>query len=144
MAGETHIEIEDGLRIPLSELTYRATRSGGPGGQHANTTSTRVELTWNVRESGALTEEQRSRLLQRLDNRVDTSGVLRLTASGSRSQARNRQEVTERFREIVAQAMRRPKPRKRTRPPRRAKERRLKEKKRRSELKKKRGPVKEE
>ena len=144
MVEEAHIKIEDGVRVPVSELAYRATRSGGPGGQHANTTSTKVELTWNVRHSSALTEAQRARVLQRLGHRVDASGVLRLTAEGSRSQARNRDEVTERFRKLVAEAVRQPKPRKRTRPPRRAKEKRLREKKRRSDIKKKRGPVKED
>ena len=144
MVEEAHLEIGNGVRVPLKELTYRASRSGGPGGQHANTTSTRVELAWNVRRSDALSDVQRARILQHLANRIDGSGVLRLTAEGSRSQARNRHEVTERFRKLVGEAVRPPTPRKRTRPPRRAKEKRLKEKKRRSEIKKKRGPVEEE
>lgn len=131
------------MRIPLGELGYRASRSGGPGGQHVNTSSTRVELTWNVAGSAAFTEELRDRLLARLGNRIDSSGVLRLTASGSRSQWRNRQDVTERFCRLVADALREPKPRKRTRPPRAATEARLREKRQRSNLKRDRGPVRD-
>ena len=60
------VVINTGLSIPRSELTYRATRSGGPGGQHVNTSSTRVELVWDVKASPALSDEQRERLLQKL------------------------------------------------------------------------------
>lgn len=137
------IIIDATLRIPRSELVYRATRSGGPGGQHVNTSSTRVELFWDLANSPSVTVAQRSHLLERLAHRLDSAGVLRLTASGSRSQARNKEEVTDRFRSILAVALQVPKPRKRTRPTRASKEARLRAKRRRSEIKQRRGPVTE-
>jgi ribosome-associated protein len=63
MTDDNALDIDGRLRVPLAELTYRATRSGGPGGQHVNTSATRVELTWNVRSSPSLSDEQRTRLL---------------------------------------------------------------------------------
>ena len=103
--------------LPLAELEFRASRSGGPGGQHVNTSSTRVEVTGGTsRGSPALSEEQRQRLLARLASRLDGTGRLRLVSSGSRSQLRNREDVTERLREVVAQALVVPKTRKRTAP----------------------------
>src|SRR6478672_9598591 len=95
------LQVTPQLRISSVELDYRASRSGGPGGQHVNTSSTRVELWWDVAASPALSEPQRQRLLSRLANRLDGSGRLRLVSSGSRSQLRNREEVTERLRELV-------------------------------------------
>ena len=130
-----HLVVSTDLVIPRDELTYRATRSGGPGGQHVNTSSTRVELRWSVRDSPSLSVEQRTRLERRLAPRLDGEGRLRLVSSGSRSQLQNREEVTERFCAIVAKALEVPKPRKRTRAPRAAKERRLANKKHRGEIK---------
>jgi ribosome-associated protein len=130
-----YLEITPALLLPLAELDYRATRSGGPGGQHVNTSSTRVELWWDVRSSPALTEDQRARLLERLSRRLDGEGRLRVVASESRSQLRNREAATERLRELVAFALAVPKPRKRTRPSRAAKAARLEAKRRRSALK---------
>jgi ribosome-associated protein len=129
------LEISPALRVPLAELEYRASRSGGPGGQHVNTSSTRIELWWDVAGSPALTDEQRRHLLVRLASRLDGTGRLRLVSSGSRSQLRNRDEVTERFRDIVARALVVPKPRKRTKPSRAAKAARLEGKRRRSATK---------
>jgi ribosome-associated protein len=133
------IRITGGVAVPRSELTFRATRGGGPGGQHVNTSATRVELTWDVANTTALTEEQRARVLQKLANRIDESGTLRLVASENRSQHQNREAVTARFQDLLAWALRTPRPRKRTRPPKAAKEKRLKQKKHRSEVKKLRG-----
>jgi ribosome-associated protein len=135
------IQIEGGPAIPRAELTYRATRSGGPGGQHVNTSSTRVELTWNVTASPALTDEQRTRILEKLATRIDDTGTLRVVAADSRSQHQNRETATARFAELVARALVRPKPRRATRPPKASKEARLEEKKQRGEVKKKRGRV---
>jgi ribosome-associated protein len=135
------IHIDETLAIPASELTYRAVRSSGPGGQHVNTSATRVELVWNVRESASLDEVQRERLLARLANRIDQRGVLRLVEGRRRSQLQNREEVTRRFASILAKALTVPRKRKRTKPPRSAGEKRLREKKRRSETKQGRGPV---
>jgi len=141
MSGTDTLEIGPTLSIPLSELVFRATRSGGPGGQHVNTSSTRVELTWNLEASTALDEAQRARLRERLATRIDSRGVLRLVAGGSRSQHQNREAVTERFVSLVAAALRRRKPRRKTKPPRSARESRLREKKQRAETKKQRGKV---
>ena len=125
------LEVSPDLRVPLAELEFRASRSGGPGGQHVNTSSTRVEVTWDVAGSPALSEEQRQRLLVRLASRLDGSGRLRLVSSSTRSQLRNREDVTERLRDVVAQALVVPKERKRTRTPRAAKAARLESKRRR-------------
>lgn len=129
------------LSIPRAELTYRATRAGGPGGQHVNTSSTRVELTWDVKQSGAVTDEQRERIVRKLAKRVTADGVFRLTSAGSRSQYQNKEDVTERFAHMIAQALHQPKRRKKTKPTRASKEARLQNKKRRSQTKKHRGPI---
>ncbi len=126
------------LRLPFSELEYQASRSGGPGGQHVNTSSTRVEVWWDIASSPSLTEDQRAWLLTRLATRLDTAGRLRLVSSGSRSQLRNREEVTERLREVVAEALHVPKKRKATRPSRAARAARLEGKRRRSSVKRER------
>ena len=134
------LDVSPDLRVPLAELEFRASRSGGPGGQHVNTSSTRVEVTWDVAGSPALSEEQRQRLLVRLASRLDGTGRLRLVSSGTRSQLRNREDVTERLREVVAQALVVPKARKRTRTPRAAKAARLENKRRRAATKRDRRP----
>ena len=138
MPDTATIEVSPALRVPLSELEYRATRSGGPGSQHVNTSSTRVELWWDLAGSPALSEEQRRHLLARLASRLDAAGRLRLVSSSSRSQLRNREDVTERFRRIVAHGLKVPKPRKRTKPSRAAKAARVESKRRRSALKRER------
>jgi ribosome-associated protein len=125
---EDAVEITESVRIPRSELTYRATRSGGPGGQHVNTSSTRVELTWSAAGSPSLSEEQRERVLQKLGSRLDGEGVLRLAASEFRSQLRNREAATERFAELLRRALHVPRPRRATRPSRAAREERLRAK----------------
>ncbi|HZN98460.1 MAG TPA: alternative ribosome rescue aminoacyl-tRNA hydrolase ArfB [Gemmatimonadales bacterium] len=124
------LDVTPDLRIPLSELEYRASRSGGPGGQHVNTSSTRVELWWDVAASPSLIPEQRDLLLQRLGRRLDSSGRLRLVSSGSRSQLRNKEEVTERLRRVLAAAVAVRKKRKPTKPSRSAKAARLEAKRR--------------
>lgn len=139
------LEISPALRLPLAELEYRASRSGGPGGQHVNTSSTRVEVWWDIAASPTLSEAQRQRLLSRLASRLDGSGRLRLVSSGTRSQLRNREAVTERLRELVAAALVVPKARKRTRPSRAAKAARLERKRRRSATKRdRRAPTGDE
>jgi ribosome-associated protein len=135
MADGNALEVSGELRVPLAELEFRATRSGGPGGQHVNTSSTRVELVWDLAASPTLTPEQRDRLRQRLATRLDAAGRLRLVSSASRSQLRNREDVTERLRLLLAQALVVPKTRKRTKPSRAAKAARLQGKRRRSATK---------
>ncbi|HSJ25672.1 MAG TPA: alternative ribosome rescue aminoacyl-tRNA hydrolase ArfB [Longimicrobiales bacterium] len=135
------LQVNDELAIPLAELAYRATRSGGPGGQHVNTSSTKVEVEFDVASSPSLTDAQRSRIMEKLATRIDGSGILRLTSSASRSQHQNREDVTERLAALLAEALVRPKPRRKTKVPRSVKEARLKEKKQRAETKRRRGPV---
>jgi ribosome-associated protein len=142
---DSFLEVTSELRIPLSELVYRASRSGGPGGQHVNTSSSRIEVWWDVGGSPSLTDQQRSLLLQRLAPRLDTSGSLRLVATGSRSQLRNREEATERLRNVVAEALAVRKKRKPSKPSRAAKAARLEAKRRRSATKqRRRGPLPED
>lgn len=135
MSPEGFVDVTATLRIPLGELVYRASRSSGPGGQHVNTSSTRVEVVWDIAVSTAVTEEERARLLARLATRLDSSGRLRLVSGETRSQLRNRESVTERLRAVVAGALAVPKRRKRTRVPASVKAARLEAKRRRSDLK---------
>lgn len=144
MSNDTILPITARLSIPRSELAFRASRSSGPGGQHVNTSSTRVELVWDVAASPSLSDEQRARVQDKLANRITNDGLLLLAEGGSRSQHRNREAVTARLQELLREALHRPKPRKKTRPGRAARERRLKRKKRRSEKKRLRGPVSRE
>ncbi|HUF30622.1 MAG TPA: alternative ribosome rescue aminoacyl-tRNA hydrolase ArfB [Gemmatimonadaceae bacterium] len=132
------------VSIPRSELTVRATRSGGPGGQHVNTSSTRVELVWNVRTTSALNDENRARLLTRLSHRVDSEGAVRVVAGATRSQRRNRDDAEERLVALVRRALATPRKRIPTRASRAAKEARLTAKRRRGETKKARRPMDEE
>jgi ribosome-associated protein len=145
MAEDNALEITPELSIPLAELAYQASRSGGPGGQHVNTSSTRIEIWWDVAQSPSLTEEQRARLLEKLGSRLDTAGRLRLVSSGSRSQLRNREEATERLRDVLAKALVVPRRRKPTKPSRSAKAARLDAKRRRAVTKqRRRGPLPED
>ena len=132
------LDVSPELRIPLSELDYRASRSGGPGGQHVNTSSTRIELWWDVAGSPSLSAEQRELLLHRLGPRLDSSGRLRLVSSGSRSQLRNREDVTERLQAVLTAALAPRKKRKPTKPSRAAKAARLEAKRRRATTKQRR------
>jgi ribosome-associated protein len=129
------IPVNPELTIPLSEVSYRASRSGGPGGQHVNTSSTRIELVWDVEHSPSLTDAQRALILEKLANRISGEGVLTLASSETRSQHQNREQVTERLAELLRGALHVPKKRKKTKPPRAARENRLQAKKRRSETK---------
>src|SRR3954451_16288203 len=138
MADANLLEITPELSIPLSELEYRASRSGGPGGQHVNTSSTRVEVWWDVAGSAAPTADQRDRLLQKLASRLDSNGRLRLVSSGTRSQLRNREEVTERLRDGVPAPLVLPKKRRPTKPSRAAKAARLEAKRWRAATKRER------
>lgn len=138
MPAPDGITINARLTIPRGELVLRATRSGGPGGQHVNTSSTRIELTWSVAESPALTEEQRARLLTRLASRLDGEGRLRIVAQEERSQLQNREAAIRRFRDVVRRALVVPRTRKPTRPTAASKERRLQAKRERSDRKRER------
>ena len=138
MIRDNRLEITPALASPLAELEYRASRSGGPGGQHVNTSSTRVEVWWDMAGSPSLTEEQRSRLLARLASRLDGTGRLRVVSSGTRSQLQNREEATERLAQLVAAALVVPRRRKPTKPSKAARAARLEAKRRRAATKRER------
>jgi len=140
MADDNALEVTPDLRLPLCELEYLASRSGGPGGQHVNTSSTRIEVWWDVANSPTLNPEQRAQLLERLRARLDSAGRLRVVSSATRSQLRNREDATERLREIVAAALVIRKSRRPTRPSRAAKAARLEAKRRRAATKRHRRP----
>ncbi|MCU1498423.1 MAG: hypothetical protein JWM47_2376 [Acidimicrobiales bacterium] len=118
-----------GVRIPRSELSVRFTASGGPGGQHANKTATRVELLFDVEASAALLPVQRDRVLERL------GPLVRIVVDEERSQLRNRALAEERLVARLAAALHVERPRRATKPSRGAKQRRLTTKKQRSETK---------
>ncbi len=129
------IQINRTVSVDDSELQFSFARSGGPGGQHANTSSTKVELRWDVAASTALTDEQRELVLRRLANRINADGELVLQSSEYRSQTRNRDAVVARFATLVADALRVRASRRPTRPSKGARQRRLDAKRRRSETK---------
>jgi ribosome-associated protein len=139
VSAERALVVNASLTIPRSELTFRATRAGGPGGQHVNTSSTRIELLWNVPQSRALHEDDRARLLDKLASRLDGDGNVRVVSSEHRSQARNREAAEERLVDLVRHALVVRRKRHRTRPPRSAVAERLREKKRRADRKRERG-----
>jgi ribosome-associated protein len=129
---EDVLRVRKGLVIPLSEITWRATTSGGPGGQHANRTLTRVEVQFDVAASATLGPRQRARLLERL------GPVVRASASDSRSQARNRQLALERLASRLSEGLRVDPTRRPTRPTKSSQVRRVEEKRRRSQTKQQR------
>ncbi|GAA1800536.1 alternative ribosome rescue aminoacyl-tRNA hydrolase ArfB [Agromyces neolithicus] len=134
------LRVDSGLTIPESELSWRFSRSSGPGGQGVNTADSRAELAWDVAGSAVLSPLQRDRLLERLSNRL-VDGVLTITASEHREQLRNRNAARARLAAVVADALRPPPPARRpTSPSRGAKQRRLEAKKRRTDVKRLRRP----
>ena len=140
MATEDDLILDPARSIPRSELTYRASRAGGAGGQHVNTSSTRIELLWNVRTSAALDEETRVRVLEKLASRIDGEGSIRVVSSARRSQTQNREAAEARLVELVRAALVVQKRRRPTKPTRGAKEARLSEKKKRGDTKRQRRP----
>ncbi len=129
------LEVTGSLSIPLDELEWRFSASGGPGGQHANTTNTRVELAFDIAGSPSLGPRQRAQLLARFGSRI------RIVASGERSQLRNRELALERLQHRLADAVRRKSPRVPTTPTAASRRRRVEQKRRRGELKRLRGRV---
>lgn len=123
-----------GIRIPDSELTWRFSRSSGPGGQHVNTTDTRVELTWSLDETTVLTKVQKDAASAALKGRL-TGGNITVVGSRYRSQTRNREDAKARLEQLVGTAIVPPRQRHRTRPTRASVERRLTAKRRQSERK---------
>ncbi|MDQ4093916.1 MAG: aminoacyl-tRNA hydrolase [Actinomycetota bacterium] len=129
------------ISIPEAELRWRFSRASGPGGQGANTTDSRVELSFDVAASTAFTPAQRDRLLQRLSGRL-VDGVLTVVAAEHRSQLRNREAARTRLAAVLRQALTPDPPTRRpTRPSRAARERRLADKRRRTMTKQLRRPA---
>ncbi|HSR31448.1 MAG TPA: alternative ribosome rescue aminoacyl-tRNA hydrolase ArfB [Anaerolineae bacterium] len=141
MMDDETLQINEQVRIPLDELSFRYSRSSGPGGQHAQKSSTRVELLFDVANSPSLTDAQRARVLKRLGSLVDSAGVVHLTSQSQRSQLRNREEVTARFEALMRKALKPRKRRKPTEPTAASREKRLRKKKQRSQVKEGRGKI---
>ena len=135
MSKDGVLEVSEQVSIPRWELEYRASRAGGAGGQHVNTSSTRIELLWNVARSVALDDERRTRVAARLATRIDGEGWLRVVASARRSQQQNREAAEARLVELVRGALVVQKRRRPTRPTRASQEKRIQEKRKRSETK---------
>ncbi|GAA1496035.1 alternative ribosome rescue aminoacyl-tRNA hydrolase ArfB [Paeniglutamicibacter kerguelensis] len=132
------LEVSPALTIPAVELGWRFSRASGPGGQHVNTSDSRVELFWNVAQSSVLSEGQRERLLARLEPRL-VSGVLTVSSSEQRSQLRNRQTALVKLAGLVAAGLAPDAAKRRaTKPTRGSVRRRLSTKGRRSETKRQR------
>ena len=130
------MKVTDRLDIPDSELSWRFSRSSGPGGQSVNTSDSRAELSFDIARSGALDEHLRARALERLAGRL-VDGVLTVAASDHRSQLQNREAAALRLAQLLREAtVPPPAPRRPTKPTRSSKERRLEGKRQRSALKK--------
>ncbi|HQT90867.1 MAG TPA: alternative ribosome rescue aminoacyl-tRNA hydrolase ArfB [Candidatus Kryptobacter bacterium] len=131
--------IMPGVVVPASELEFRTSRSGGPGGQNVNKVESKVELLFDVSKSSSLSDAQRARLFSRLGNRIDTDGVLHLSSQVSRSQWENKEIVVSEFARLLKAALKPVKKRVKTRPSKTSREKRLKRKKIHSEKKKSRS-----
>lgn len=130
--------INDEISIDDGELEYVASRSAGPGGQNVNKVATRITLRFDVPGSESLAPEHKERILERLATRINKEGVLRVISQRHRTQAANREAATERFAELVREALAEQAERRPTRKPRAVHRRRLEEKRRRGRLKKER------
>jgi ribosome-associated protein len=119
----------------LNEVSWKAIRSSGPGGQHVNKTSSKVVLTFSVTDSSILTDEEKQRLTKKLQSRITTNNELILECSETRSQHKNKELVFERFKEVITSGLKKPKKRKKTRPTKASKYKRLRVKKQQSEKK---------
>lgn len=133
--SDSPLRLDPSRVIPADEVDVRASRAGGAGGQHVNTSSTRVEVAWRPGLSRVLSDAEKARVAARLASRLDTDGVLRVVASDTRSQRQNRELAESRLAALVRQALVVPKVRKQTKPTRGSKEARLDAKRRESSKK---------
>ena len=129
------MRLSDALEIPDSELRFDATRGGGPGGQHVNTSATRVTLSFDVAASPSLDDEQKARILERLSHRASKAGVVSVSSHSERSQLANRRNAETRLVELLQEALAVPPERRPTTMPQRMKRRRLAGKRHRSQIK---------
>jgi ribosome-associated protein len=127
--------------VPIGEdeLGFAYSRSSGPGGQNVNRVQTRVTLSFDVFDSPSLTESQKRRIATRLATRMNKEGVLRVVSQRFRTREANRRVAVERFHELLREALKRKRPRRKTRVSREAKRRRLEQKRRRGEIKRSRA-----
>ena len=133
--GEPSFEWRRGRTIPLREFRFAADTSGGPGGQHANRSATRITLSWRPGSSGSFSEEERARLIEAFAARLTRSGTLQIRSSGERSARRNRQECLDTLGRMLREALRPRRKRTKTRPTRGSVERRLSSKRKRAGVK---------
>lgn len=133
------VSLKNGIVIPDHEIEITASRSGGPGGQHVNKTSTKITLRWNVKNTTVLTDEQKERVLQNLIGRLTSEGDLIIQNRASRSQQQNREMALAQLAQTISKALHVPKKRMKTRTPKGVKEARLQSKTHRGTIKKMRS-----
>jgi len=133
------VTITDQLEIDDGELTFTASRSAGPGGQNVNKVNTRITLRFDLEATEVLSEEEKERVRERLATRISKAGVLSVSAQRERTQAANRKAATERFAELLRDALDESPERRSTKVPKRSKRRRLENKRRRGQLKRQRS-----
>jgi ribosome-associated protein len=136
------LDIDGEIAIPARDLSWRATRSSGPGGQNVNKVATKVTLRFDLEGSNALTPAQKRRLRKLAGRRLDADGAVLVSAQAERSQSQNLERARAALRRLVRKALVAPKRRVPTKPTRAQRRRRLEDKRRQSEKKKRRGPVK--
>jgi len=137
------LPVDDQLVLPERELSYRSSRSSGPGGQNVNKVETRVTLLFDIPGFAVLDETQKDVIRRQLATRINKKGVLRVVSQRHRTQNANREAARTKLAELLVEALRPRLPRRPTWTPKRARRRRLEDKKRRGELKRRRGRVRE-
>lgn len=123
----------------IQELQFKAVRSSGAGGQHVNKVATKIELSFDVANSAALSAQEKSRILVKLSNKINKEQILLLQCAETRSQHKNKLLAIQRFLETIENVLRRPKKRRQTKPSKSAIEKRLKHKKMAALKKRNRG-----
>lgn len=129
------IEITPRLAIPDWEIWFEFSHASGPGGQNVNKVASQATLCFDVAASGALSPEQKARLRNRLANRIDSAGLLRVRSGTERGQHANRKAATARFQELLREGLRPRTPRRPTKPTRGSQERRIQAKRHRAQIK---------